>query len=368
MSLKQLSFCLVFFIGFFSSAVLADEESQVSLVASDEVLKVQAENTEEADKAPSSLKSLKESLALNLKNKETLVDIPLAPQEAEGEKEVKEEGIKEEPMEQSLPFVKKGMYALTKAEASFQKENGEVINLPKHKIVALLKKTETGFLAEYNGMKGYLDKFSLKAYTPEAVGKVVNPVPYISQLYPVYAPNGCEPTSMLMGLKAKGYTNIDLKTYLDKMPKHPSNPKIAYVGLPYNTEYHRFQTIDPEPLAAYGRTYGANTESLRGKPIESVIREVQNGNTVVLWATLYWQGPSFSTLKIDGIPTRRIFNNHVLLVTGYDPAKKAFYIADPYNHESLGVSRKKPYYYWKPLSVVNQAYNYDNRRFAVAVR
>lgn len=56
-----------------------------------------------------------------------------------------------------------------------------------------------------------------KPNEPKTTGKVINKVPYISQLKPVYAPNGCEATSLLMGLKGKGYTDLDLRTFLDRM-------------------------------------------------------------------------------------------------------------------------------------------------------
>ena len=202
---------------------------------------------------------------------------------------------------------------------------------------------------------------------PKTIGRIINPVPYVSQLKPVYAPNGCEATSLLMGLKGNGYTNLGLRAFLDNMPKTSSNPAKGYVGSPYGNENYRFLTIDPEPLAKYGQRYG-NVVNIQGAPIEDIIKEIQNGNTVVIYVTLHWAPAYYKTLPIDGVPTRRIFNNHVLLLTGYDPVKKAFYIADPYNHESDGANRSKPFFYWKSQALVDKCYNYGNRRFAVAIR
>lgn len=210
-------------------------------------------------------------------------------------------------------------------------------------------------------------KPDVKPNKPNTTEKVINKVPYISQLKPVYAPNGCEATSLLMGLKGKGYTDLDLRTFLDRMPKTKSNPAKGYVGSPYGNEKSRFLTIDPEPLARYGQMYG-NVVNIQGAPIEDIIKEIQEGNTVVIYVTLHWAPAYYKTLPIDGVPTRRIFNNHVLLLTGYDPVKKAFYIADPYNHESDGASRDKPFFYWKSQALVDKCYNYGNRRFAVAIR
>lgn len=210
-------------------------------------------------------------------------------------------------------------------------------------------------------------KPEVKPEEPKTIGRIINPVPYVSQLKPVYAPNGCEATSLLMGLKGKGYTNLGLRAFLDNMPKTSSNPAKGYVGSPYGNENYRFLTIDPEPLAKYGQRYG-NVVNIQGSPIEDIIKEIQNGNTVVIYVTLHWAPAYYKTLPIDGVPTRRIFNNHVLLLTGYDPVKKAFFIADPYNHESDGANRSKPFFYWKSQALVDKCYNYGNRRFAVAIR
>ena len=210
-------------------------------------------------------------------------------------------------------------------------------------------------------------KPEVKPEEPKTIGRIINPVPYVSQLKPVYAPNGCEATSLLMGLKGKGYTNLGLRAFLDNMPKTSSNPAKGYVGSPYGNENYRFLTIDPEPLAKYGQRYG-NVVNIQGAPIEDIIKEIQNGNTVVIYVTLHWAPAYYKTLPIDGVPTSRIFNNHVLLLTGYDPVKKAFYIADPYNHESDGANRSKPFFYWKSQALVDKCYNYGNRRFAVAIR
>lgn len=239
--------------------------------------------------------------------------------------------------------------------------------VPNKKIVDVIEQNDEYIKIKYNDMTGWTLKNNLDSYNPLSFGKVVNKVPYISQLYPVYAPNGCEPTSMLMGLQGKGYTNMNLRTFLDKMPKTNSNPAKGYVGVPYNVEQGRFQTIDPEPLAQYGRKYG-NVVNIQGASINDIIKEIQNGNTVVAYETLFWNKAYYRTLPIDGVKTRRIWNNHVVLLTGYDPINMSFYIADPYNHEKAGGNRSKPFYYWKSQVIVERCYNYDNRKFAVVIR
>ncbi|HHX67469.1 MAG TPA: SH3 domain-containing protein [Gallicola sp.] len=213
-------------------------------------------------------------------------------------------------------------------------------------ILKVLEQNDTWAKVNYDTTTGWVEKKYFSNYSPTTFGKVVNKVPYISQLKPVYAPNGCEPTSLLMGLQGKGYTDTGLRAFLDNMPKHSSNPQKGYVGIPYNSVSDKFQTIDPEPLANYGKKYG-NVVNIQGATINDIIREIQNGNTVVAYVTLFW-------------------NNHVVLITGYDPKADSFYIADPYNHEKAGANRNKSFYYWKNRSTVERLYNY--RKFAVVIR
>lgn len=261
-------------------------------------------------------------------------------------------------------------YAVTTSDAkAYYDESLKLLRftIPANKVVNVLENKGSVVKIKHNDLTGWVSVDKLKNYNAKKFGKVVNTVPYISQLYPVYAPNGCEPTSMLMGLKGKKYTDLGLRQYLDLMPKSKYNPKYGYVGSPYNVESGRFQTIDPEPLAKYGKRYG-NVANIQGSPIEDIIKEIQNGNTVVLYATLFWEKPTYRTLQIDGVPTRRIWNNHVVLLTGYDPSTDRFFVADPYNHEKAGASRTKEFFYWKSRAVVEKCYNYDNRKFSVVIR
>ena len=267
-----------------------------------------------------------------------------------------------------LPALKKDAVAkdsITLYKTQEMKE--EVGNVAKNKIVDVIEQNENNVKVRYDKLEGWTGRAMLKNYNPVEVGKVVNNVPYISQVYPVYAPNGCEGTSMLMALQYKGYTKMGLREFLQKMPKTKYNPKYGFVGDPMKVQAGYYQSIDPEPLAKYGRTYG-NAVNIQGRPIQDVIKEIQNGNPVVMYATLQFRRPTYNTLTFDGKPTKLIWNTHVVLVTGYDPVNKKFLIADPYNPDVFSGNKKKPYFYWKTLATVDAAYNYNNRRFAVAIR
>lgn len=205
-----------------------------------------------------------------------------------------------------------------------------------------------------------------RTLTPGQYTKVVLDVPYISQIKPVAAWVGCEPVSLLMGLKYKGYaTDVSTRQFLDAMPKTSSNPAKGFVGSPYTPNKNLRTTIDPEPLARYGQNYGT-VYNIQGASMDDIIYEIESGNPVVIYVTLYWRKPYYRTYNVEG--TRKTFlrNNHAVLLDGYDPATDSFHISDPYNHEKAGGNRNKPFRYWKKRSVVEPLYNV--RKYAVVVR
>ena len=197
-------------------------------------------------------------------------------------------------------------------------------------------------------------------FDPLPVATVI-PTPYISQVYPSQAWVGCEPTSLLMGLKAKGYAqNVTLDQFLADMPKTSSNPAKGFVGSPYVPSETLRTTIYPAPLAEYGRRYG-NVIDFSGKSVEELREEVLLGNPVVIYVTLYWKQPYYRNFNIEGTTQRLLRNNHAVLVCGYDSSTQYYYIADPYNIND----RYHDYFYWISADVLDPLYMV--RQHAVAV-
>lgn len=198
----------------------------------------------------------------------------------------------------------------------------------------------------------------------DPVKKVVLDVPYISQVYPVYAPVGCEATSLLMGLKYKGYaSNISLKKFLDELPRHSSNPAKGFVGSPYVADATKKTrtTIYPAKLAEYGRKYG-NVVDISGASPKQIQEEIMDGNPVVAYVTLWWETPFYRNYLIEGKSQRLLSNNHALLVCGYDPDTNRYYVADPYNVKD----KKNTYKYWVKGDVFERLYK--ERHHAVVIR
>ena len=189
-------------------------------------------------------------------------------------------------------------------------------------------------------------------------------VPYISQLYPVYAVVGCEPTSLLMGMKAKGYAqDVSLRTFLDNMPKTSSNPAKGFVGSPYVADLSKRTrtTIYPPVLSQYASQYG-NVSDFSGSLISELQAEILDGNPVVIYATMHWENPFYRNYNIEGTTQTLLSNNHAVLVCGYDMDTNYYYIADPYNENNI----YKDYFYWISGSVLEPIYNV--RRHAIVVR
>ena len=219
--------------------------------------------------------------------------------------------------------------------------------------------TRAEFSVMLLNLSGYATMTEVE-FDPLPVCTVI-PTPYISQVYPAGAWVGCEPTSLLMGLKAKGYAlDVSLDQFLADLPKTESNPAKGFVGSPYVPSETLRTTIYPAPLAEYGQRYG-NVKDFSGKSVEELREEVLLGNPVVIYVTLYWKNPYYRDFNIEGTTQRLLRNNHAVLVCGYDASTEYYYIADPYNIDN----RYHDYFYWISADVLDPLYMV--RQHAVAV-
>ena len=188
-------------------------------------------------------------------------------------------------------------------------------------------------------------------------------VPYISQLSPVYAVVGCEPTSLLMGLKGKGYAKeLTLREFLDNMPKTSSDPAKGFVGSPYvaDTAKKTRTTIYPPVLSEYASHYG-RVSDFSGSSVNELQSELLHGNPVVIYATMRWEKPYFRKYNIEGQIQTLLSNNHAVLVCGYDESNNKYYIADPYNDKNTSME----YRYWISGDILEPIY--EVRKHAITV-
>lgn len=198
---------------------------------------------------------------------------------------------------------------------------------------------------------------------PVEIKYTVLNVPYVSQLYPVYAPIGCEPTSVYAALKYKGYVNnVSHRQFLNNMPYDYINPNRGFVGH-YSgfRNYNKRETIFPNALSKYAAKYG-NVVDFSGKSLEDIKKQICLGNPVVVYVTLYWREPYFRNYYVEGQTYRRLRNNHVVVLCGYNPKNDSYYVSDCYNINNT----RKPYKYWVKGKTLNYIYNF--RKHAILVK
>lgn len=171
-------------------------------------------------------------------------------------------------------------------------------------------------------------------------------VPYVNQKKPVYAPEGCEGASMLMGLKYRGITNVSYKAFLDNMPKSPdNNPFDGFNGSPYDVEPGIFQSIFPDPLTSYSKRYRSQVTNISGTSSDDLKMDLDSGNPIVVYVTnRYFEAPRLATYNFGGKNYTIVDNMHVVLLTGYDDRDSSnprFYVADPDDRGTYWISKAK---------------------------
>lgn len=197
-----------------------------------------------------------------------------------------------------------------------------------------------------------------KATAPEPVKYVKLDVPYVNQKKPLYAPMGCEGASILMCLKYKNATNIDYKTFMDRMPISPdNNPFDGFAGSPFSIVPDVFQSIFPQALANYCSIYSSKVANISGDSCEDLKNELRNGNAVTVYVTnRLFEAPKLKTYNFGGKDYTIVDNMHVVALAGFNDNDNTYYIADP-NDKG---------YYWISKSKFETAYNC--LRWAVVVR
>jgi len=233
-----------------------------------------------------------------------------------------------------------------------------IMVIPKGAVVEVIGASGKWFNITYQGKTGW----SSSDYLTEVVGayKILD-VPYLSQLAPVYAPVGCEPTALLMGLQYKGIaTNVSYRQFLDTMPKHSSNPEKGFAGSPYILDNNIRTTIYPQALTDYGNTYAAGrVVNFSGSSVDDIKKEILAGNPVVVYLTVKRQAPIYANYNIEGTTQSLIKNNHAVLVTGYDSDANMLRITDSWSWSGRNE-------YW--VDIPSFAYSYNLRNHSIVIR
>lgn len=158
-------------------------------------------------------------------------------------------------------------------------------------------------------------------------------VPYYNQM-DVGAVMGCEATSLYMGLQFKGYTSVDLKSFIADLPRS-ADPLSGFSGDPFvlDESVDAYQGIFPTPLTTYGNQYGP-CKNISGSSVDAIMEEIKNGNPVVAYVSLDFAKPIVKEYSFGSA----VDNGHVVLVVGYDLDRNVLFIQDPYRRDLKEVS------------------------------
>lgn len=163
-------------------------------------------------------------------------------------------------------------------------------------------------------------------------------VPYLSQ---TFWPTGCEAASATMVLQyykvnatiAKTVRNLPKGSlYYQNGRLYGPHPDMAFIGNP--SSYSGYGCYSNTIAATMNKMLPKNKQavSLKGKSLSTLEHYLDNGQPVLLWATMNMV-PSYKTagwyVSGTGQYYRWIAEEHCLVLTGYD--KDNYYFNDPYN-------------------------------------
>ncbi|MHA8263789.1 C39 family peptidase [Lactobacillaceae bacterium Melli_B3] len=213
-----------------------------------------------------------------------------------------------------------------------QKVVGNTKQLVNEEVVVTAKATnhsQTFYKIERAGkVYGWVSADALKA--PK---EYVLPYTYTSQLYPTYAPSGCEAASLKIALSTKGLaTNVSYKKFLDGI-KRSSDYHEGYDANPY--QKGAGAAISARGLAKYARKFGAKARDITGTNVGDIIEQVKQGNPVIFEGSWRMQN------------TR---SNHIPVVVGYRSGE--LLVADPYMRE-----KSKNKVFWVTRKQFEKIYN-----------
>lgn len=150
-------------------------------------------------------------------------------------------------------------------------------------------------------------------------------------------PTGCEITSLTMVLNYLGI-NADkcdmADNWLMKGTVGKVHPNDYFLGNPRdNNSYGCYAPViincANTYLEAIGRT-DLTVRNLTGSQFEDLLKEIDKGNPVIIWATVDMKEPYYTrTWNLNGKDFTWKSGEHCLVLTGYDIGGNKVYVADP---------------------------------------
>lgn len=150
-------------------------------------------------------------------------------------------------------------------------------------------------------------------------------------------PTGCEVTSLAIVLNYIGIAadKCDLAdNYIEKGEIGKTLPYDKFIGNPRDPK--SFGCYSPvivkcaeKYLSVVGESYSVT--DLSGSTLENLFDEIDNGNPVIIWATINMDKPFYYSKiwHVDETDFRWMSREHCMVLTGYDLCQGIVYVADP---------------------------------------
>lgn len=146
-------------------------------------------------------------------------------------------------------------------------------------------------------------------------------------------PTGCEVTALEMALKYEGYDVDRFKLcdeYLDKSDTGTGNPFTSFIG---NPRSKNGLGCYAQAITECARSAGANAVNVSECQFSEILRYVNDGNPVIIWATVAMKPSTIGSVKWyndDNVLVKYNGQEHCMVLTGMNVERKKVYIADPY--------------------------------------
>lgn len=147
-------------------------------------------------------------------------------------------------------------------------------------------------------------------------------------------PTGCESVALTILLKYYGFTDLEKTTIASEYLIYDDNYVIGYCGNPFS--YNGAGIYPPGLVKTANNFFDENQSTLNAKDItgstpQTIYKYVANGTPVIIWNTihLYSNNPSGSYTTYKGTTYHWDYNEHCVVMSGYDFNRNVVIIHDP---------------------------------------
>lgn len=147
-------------------------------------------------------------------------------------------------------------------------------------------------------------------------------------------PTGCESVALTIALRYYGFDDLEKTTIADDYLVYSDNFVTGYVGDPFSEDGAGcYAPGIAETANRYLREKAPYLEAkdITGSTRDELYRYLANGNPVVVWSGMYFADsiPSGMCEVYDGVEYEWRYNEHCIVLSGYDLERGIVEVSDP---------------------------------------